>query len=304
MVWIKSRSAATDHKLTDSVRGVTKALISDTTGAETTDAQGLTAFNSNGFTVGTDTNYNNLSATYVAWQWQAGAGSSSSNTNGSITSTVSVGATQGFSVVTYTGNATANATVGHGLGVIPSFFIVKPRSGTGGWWTYHASISKDAYLDLSATAASASSANYWGSTGPTSTTIQLNGGGGVNSNGTTYVAYCFSAVKGFSAFGSYTGNGSADGPFVFTNFLPRFVMVKRTDTTGNWYIWDTSRNTHNVVGEELYPNLSNAGSTATDLDILSNGFKMRSTAADFNASGGTYIFAAFASNPFKNSLAR
>jgi hypothetical protein len=297
LVWIKSRSAATDHKWTDSVRGVTKALASNSTNAETTDVQGLTAFNTNGFTVGTNTDYNNLAATYVAWQWQAGQGSTSSNTNGSITSTVSVNASAGFSVVTYTGTG-ANATVGHGLGVAPSFIIVKNRSSALAWPVYTSYYGKDAVLQLESTSGGIAAANYWGTANPTSSVFGVGTASQLNGSGNSLVAYCWTPIAGYSAFGSVSTNGAADNAFVYTGFLPRFVLLKRTDSTSNWYIWDTARNTFNVFGNELYPNLSNAEASATDLDILSNGFKLRS--ASFS---GTWIYAAFATNPFKNSLA-
>jgi hypothetical protein len=300
LVWVKSRSAATDNKLTDSVRGVTKALISNTLGAETTDTQGLTAFGSAGFTVGTDTNYNNLSATYVAWQWQAGQGSTSSNTNGTITSTVSVNASAGFSVVTFTGTG-ANATVGHGLGVAPSFIITKPRTSSAlypNWNTYHSSIGAGSVIYLATTSASVVQAAMWNNTSPTSSVFSVGtDSNGANVSGATMVAYCWTPIAGYSAFGSISANGAADNAFVYTGFLPRFVLLKRTDSTSNWYIWDTARNTFNVFGNELYPNLSNAEASATDLDVLSNGFKLRS--ASFS---GTWIYAAFATTPFKNSL--
>lgn len=303
LVWVKSRSAATDHKLTDSVRGVTKALISNTTGAETTDTQGLTAFNSNGFTVGTDTNYNNLSATYVGWQWQAGQGSTSSNTSGSITSTVSVNATAGFSVVTYTGTG-ANATVGHGLGVAPAMIIVKCRvNGTPNWRVWHKSLgTTDSYLGLNQTAAVASSTTVFNS--QSSTTFGIGTDPSTNS-ASAMVAYCWAEIAGFSKFGSYTGNGSTDGPFVYCGFRPRWVVIKRTDVAGSWYLYDTARDTYNASGLTLYPNLSNAESDGRPaLDILSNGFKIRATYLDINTSGGTFIYAAFAENPFANALAR
>ena len=300
LVWLKSRSATTDHKLTDSVRGTTKGLVSDSTAAETTDAQGLTAFNSNGFTVGTDTTYNNLAATYVAWQWQAGQGSSSSNTNGTITSTVSVNASAGFSVVTYTGTGTNGATVGHGLGVAPAFLVTKSRNnGSTSWQVYHQSLGATylaGYLD--STAAAFASATYWNNTAPTSNVFSLGTSSYANVSGQTQVAYCWTPIAGFSAFGNISANGAADNAFVYTGFLPRFVLLKRTDSTSNWYIWDTARNTFNVFGNELYPNLSNAEASATDLDVLSNGFKLRNSSFS-----GTWIYAAFASNPFKNSLA-
>ena len=303
LVWIKSRSAATDNKLTDSVRGVTKGLISNTTGAETTDTQGLTAFGSAGFTVGTNTDYNNLAATYVAWQWQAGQGSSGSNTNGTITSTVSVNASAGFSVVTYTGTG-ANATVGHGLGVAPAFIIGKKRSAAGSWQCWQATLGGTQYISLNGSAGVNTSATVFNGS-PTSTIFNLGTDTDLNASGATNVAYCWSEIAGYSKFGSYTGNGSADGPFVYCGLLPRFLLIKRTDTTASWRIFDTARDPSNVEGYELYPNLSNAESSfAATLDGLSNGFKIRSSDVAYNASGGTYIFAAFASNPFKNSLAR
>ena len=305
LIWIKSRSAATDHKLTDSVRGATKGLISDTSGAETTDTQGLTAFNSNGFTLGTDTNYNNSGATYVGWQWQAGAGSSSSNTNGTITSTVSVSTTAGFSVVTYTGTG-ANATVGHGLGVAPSMVIVKKRSATGNWVVYHVGLTNATYyILLNGTSPQAVAATVWNSTAPTSSVFSIGTDTDVNASASTYVAYCFAPVAGFSAFGSYIGNGSATGPFIYTGFQPKWILIKRSDTatTASWDLYDTTRNPYNSANLFLNPNSSAVEGTATSLNALSNGFQLVSTPADLNASGGTYIYAAFASNPFAYSNA-
>ena len=306
LVWGKARSTTRFNVLVDSVRGSSKDLYSNSTSAEFTDANVISSINSNGFSLGTDAELNLSANTFVAWQWQAGQGTTSSNTSGSITSTVSVNTTAGFSVFTYTGNATANATIGHGLGVAPKMFIVKPRSTTGEFLTYHVSTGKDGFMQLQDSAAFASSANYWGSTGPTSTTIQINGGGGVNNSGTTYVVWCWAEIAGFSKFGSYTGNGSADGPFVFTGFRPKFIMIKRTDTAGyNWPMMDTTRDTYNVSGYTLYANLTNSEDNGAFLtDILSNGFKLRNTLAGENASGGTYIYMAFAESPFKSSLAR
>jgi hypothetical protein len=240
------------------------------------------------------------------WGWSAGL-SNVSNTNGSITSTVSAGATQGFSVVTFTSTGSAGAvTVGHGLGVAPSMVITKERGAIGSWGVYHQGLPTPAsqFLNLQTTGAATTNTSYWGNTNPSSTVVTL-GNGTMMALNTTMVMYCFSAVAGYSAFGSYTGNGSTDGPFNYCGFRPRFVMVKRTDTTGNWFMYDTSRDTYNVVIQELYANLSNAEAAgSTDLDILSNGFKMRAASAGINASGGTYIFAAFAENPYKISLAR
>jgi len=312
-VWVKGRSGATDHALYDSVRGTTKDLVSNSTAAETTQATGLTAFGSTGFTIGALAKMNTNAATYVGWQWKA-SGSTVSNTNGSITSTVSAGATQGFSVVTYTGTG-ANATVGHGLGVAPSMVIVKKRSAAGDqWYVYHASNlspssnagNNRVFLNL--TAASNQDIAAWNNTNPTSSVFSIGTSTEVNGSGATFVAYCFAPVAGYSAFGSYTGNGSTDGPFVYCGFRPRWVMVKRTDATGNWPMIDSSRGTYNADILALFANLSNAEGTYSansGFDLLSNGFKLREPANnDINFSGGTYIFAAFAENPFKNSLAR
>ena len=299
LIWLKSRSAATNNGLFDSDRGWAKALYSNTTGAEVSTA-GVGGADSYVFSLGGDAAFNANAATYVAWQWAAG-GTGVSNTSGSITSTVSANTTAGFSVVTYTGTG-ANATVGHGLGAVPAMYIIKNRIVSSYWTVYHQSLGNN-ILRLNTTDAAIANSAYFSSY-PTSTLIYNSTSGDVNASGSTYVAYCWSAVAGYSAFGSYTGNGSADGPFAYVGFRPRYVLIKRTDSTGDWYIWDTSRNTYNVVGEELLADTSGAGNTATDLDILSNGFKIRTTTAAINASGGTFVYAAFAENPFQSSRAR
>lgn len=307
LVWVKSRSAATDHKLTDSVRGTTKALISDTTGAETTDTNGLTAFGSAGFTVGSDTTYNNNTATYVGWQWQAGQGSTSSNTSGSITSTVSVNATAGFSVATFNAGAAGNKTVGHGLGVKPAMFIWKDRTAVGSWHVWHQSYATQSqgYMTLNGTAAVANDTRIWANTAPTSTVLSFESGYTFTANDNA-VAYCWSEVPGFSKFGSYTGNGNADGPFVYCGFRPRWVLIKRTDAIADWVILDTARDSYNMAINYLVPNTSGAetAGSSVQLDSLANGFKVRGTWQGMNTSGGTYIFTAFAENPFANALAR
>lgn len=313
LVWVKSRSAATDNKLTDSVRGATKGLISNTTGAETTDTQGLTAFNTGGFTVGTDTNYNNLSATYIGWQWK-GSGTTVSNTSGSITSTVCVNPTARFSIATWTGTG-ANGTVGHGLGVAPSMLISKQRttpSSLYNWQVYHSALPSNLYaLALNSTAAQyGPDATLWNSTSPSSTVFSVGTSSAVNLSTGTNVTYCFAPVAGYSAFGSYTGNGSADGPFVYCGFRPRWLMIKRTDSasvTYGWQMYDTARQPFNTSASD--PNLWADAAAAEGIgnytfDLLANGFKLRSSGVNENASGGTYIYAAFAESPFKNSLAR
>lgn len=303
--WIKGRSGATNHALYDAVRGVQKDLVSNSTSAETTETQGLTAFGSTGFTVGTLAKLNTNAATYAAWNWKAN-GAGSSNTSGTITSTVSANTTAGISVVTYTGNGTAGATVGHGIGIAPKFIIVKERSAVAGWGVYHASIGALDYLALNTTAAKVTN-TMWNNTSPTTTVFSLGGSGfGVNDSTVTAVAYCFAEIAGFSRFGSYTGNGSADGPFVYCGFRPKFVMLKSSSNSlVSWWILDSARNTYNVTNSGLFPNLSNAeNSTINAADFLSNGFKLRSADNEVNQSSGTYIFAAFAEAPFNYSRAR
>ena len=308
LVWIKDRTVTSQHVWTDSVRGVDRQLFSSLTNAEQTSTTGITSLNSNGFTTGANPSptgaTNSSSDAYVAWQWQAGQGSSSSNTNGTITSTVSVNASAGFSVVTWTGTG-ANATVGHGLGVAPQLIINKPRNSADNWISWHTSLGALGYIYLNLTNASNSLAAMWNSTLPTSSVFSVGTNSNINSSAQTMVSYCWTSIAGYSAFGSYTGNGSTDGPFVYTGFRPRWVMFKRTDSTSSWTIWDTAMNTYNVVGNGLYADLSNAESTGNSaFDYLSNGFKVRNSFANINSSGGTYIYMAFAENPFKNALAR
>jgi len=301
-VWVKGRSGATSHNLSDSVRGTASTLFSNTTGAENVSTQRINAFNSNGFSVGNDADVSTNTATYVGWQWNAG-GSTVTNTSGSISAQVRANPTAGFSIVSYTGSGSSPATVGHGLGVAPKFMIFKDRAAASNWPVYHASLGNTSALLLDTTGASTATANWWNNTTPTSTVFTI----GSNENpARAHIAYCFSEVAGYSAFGSYTANGNTDGPFVFTGFKPRWVMIKSTATAGtNWWVLDSSRNTFNVMGEGLFPQSSAAGASATVLDFLSNGFKIRGVNADFN-NGTTdiYIYAAFAENPFKNSIAR
>jgi hypothetical protein len=306
-LWTKSRSFAEGHRLSDSVRGgngtVLGTLSSNSTDAEAFDTD-VTGFTSSGFNIRAGTNTPNVTGrTYVGWQWKAG-GTAVTNTAGSITSQVSAGGTQGCSVVTWTGTG-ANATVGHGLGVAPSMIIFRARSIVENWPTWHINLTSAAFvLTLNTTNAQASVPQVMNSTAPTSSVFSVGTSLGSNGSGTTYVAYLFAAVAGFSAFGSYTGNGSADGTFVFLGFRPRFFLVKRTDTVESWNIIDTARDPTNQAGLNLYPNLNNAESSNNVCDVLSNGVKLRNTWAGANASGGTYIYMAFAENPFKNALAR
>jgi hypothetical protein len=306
LAWVKSRNTLEAQIWIDSVRGVGQELESNSTNAEAYNANSIQSFNSNGYTSG-NSNTNVATRTYVAWQWKAG-GTAVSNTAGSITSSVSANASAGFSVVTYTGTG-ANATVGHGLGVAPGMVIVKSRSSVYDWGVYHSANTASPAtqrLLLSSTAATDTNSTYWNNTAPTSSVFSLGSQPNVNNSASTYVAYCFAPVAGYSAFGKYTGNGSADGPFVFLGFRPRFVMIKRTDAVNNWVIYDTARNTFNKTSKYLYAQSSQAevDDTVDYIDILSNGFKPRATWSGLNASGGTYIYMAFAESPFKNSLAR
>jgi len=305
LVWTKARSAANSHALWDTVRGVEKRLISNATDAEATRAGGLTAFTSDGFTHGDDSTGNASSTTYVAWTWDAGS-STVTNTDGSLTSSVRANPSAGFSVVTYTGTG-SQATIGHGLGAAPGLIIAKRRDSSSNWDVYHSALGKDNTIFLNLTSAVIADSNHWGTSTPNSTVFGAIGAGAANNaaNGSTQVAYCFAPVEGYSAFGSYTGNGSADGPFVYTGFRPRWILKKRTDAVDYWYIWDTARDPDNVVEAKLEANDSSAEYTAVDwLDITSNGFKIRYTGGDVNASGGTYIYAAFAEHPFKTARAR
>jgi hypothetical protein len=310
-IWIKSRSAATDHALYDVVRGAQARLESNTTDAEVTTDGGVTAFNSAGFTLGTLAQVNTSAATYVAWCWDAGT-STVSNTAGSITSQVRANASAGFSVVTYTGSSTNN-TVGHGLGVTPALVMVKPRTTSDFWVVYHSALNDlSKYLVLNSTAAAGTASNYWGTSGNwSSTTFGVSSGGGGNNNltGVPTVAYCFAPVVGYSSVGSYVGNGSSDGVFVYTGFRPRWLLVKSTGS-GAWIMHDTSRNTYNASVLELQANDStaeyntNTFSAGDRFDILSNGFKSRTANSYNNSSGQAYIYLAFAEMPFNYSRAR
>jgi len=410
-IWLKSRSSGSySHNIYDIVRGATKIIYSDSGSAENTDASGLTAFNSDGFSLGSTAATNASSTTYVGWCWDAGANSSKTytvtvvsgafyidgkqqptlnleegstytfdlsaasnsghpfrlsesangptqyttgvttsgtagnagatltiavasgaptlyyfctnhsgmggqiNTNttagasnfaGSITSQVRANASAGFSIVTYTGTG-ANATIGHGglVNLSNGMIIVKNRASATNWRVYHGALGNTKTLFLSTTGTPDTNSVYWNNTSPTSTVFSVGSDDGVNGNVNAMVAYCFAPVAGYSAFGSYTGNGSADGPFVYTGFRPRWVMIKRTDAAFGWYMYDTARDTYNIVGKEILANESSAEVSDSDLDILSNGFKPRRSSNAFNASAGTFIYAAFAESPFAYARAR
>lgn len=316
LVWAKARNQAYSHTLYDVIRGGANKLSSNITDAESTNyANGQVSFQPTGFNAVAGSNgsitINETGTNYVGWQWKAG-GSAVSNTAGSITSQVSANPSAGFSVVTYTGNASV-ASFGHGLGVAPKFIIIKNRSasGTGAQWCVGADVSgwnwATDYLYLNSTIAKATdggTTQFYSA--PTSSVVNIGGGTNTNGSGNSMVAYCFSEVAGYSKFGSYTGNGSADGTFVHLGFRPRLLMVKSSSSAQDWKLIDTARNTYNSSNSLLGANVSSAEDTnsAYDFDILSNGFKPRNTFGYANSSGATYIYMAFAENPFKHSLAR
>ena len=298
-VWIKPRNAAYNNALFDTVRGSGKRLKSNDTVAEDTDNNTLSGFSSDGFSLGTNNGVNQSSKTYVAWAWDAGS-STVSNTDGSVTSSVRANASAGFSIVSYTGTG-SGISVGHGLNAKPALYIQKDREATESWRVYTTVIDGSLdYLLLHDTSAKINS-SY---TAPTSSVLNIGG-----PNNDDHIVYCFAPVAGYSSFGTYTGNGSSDGPFVHTGFRPALIFYKRTDSTGYWRIMDSTRDPHNVAYHVLFPNTSDSESTTTgsnqyDVDILSNGFKIRTTLASSNASGGTFVYACFASHPFKTARAR
>ena len=308
-VWTKIRSPnAYSHQLFDAVRGAGKNLQSNNTNAEGDLTAEFISFDSDGFTIDDDGNgnVNENSSLFASWNWKAN-GSGSSNSDGSITSTASANTTSGFSIVTYTGNQTSGATFGHGLGVAPKMVIVKERSPAGNnWMVGHDAMGWGKYIAWDTNAAQVTSSARWNDTAPSSTVVTLGNDTGINQNTATYVAYCFAEVEGYSSIGSYEGNGSTDGPFIYLGFKPAWIMLKRYDSGGEWELSDRVRDPDNPVRLILQPN-SNAvewDATTRDIDWLSNGFKHLSSHADFNASGGDYLYLAFAESPFKTATAR
>ena len=305
LVWIKGNVDGTAHYWFDSVRGTGRNISSNSTDAEVNWTGGpegsVSAFNSTSFSLSADTNGNaNYSGrSYFSWSWRGSDSSAVTNNSGTISSTVCANTTSGFSIVSYTGNG-SNSTVGHGLSVAPKFIIFKNRSSTTGWACYNVNIGADKYLALNETIEAQTATGISNSTNPTSSVFSIGTADRVNTNGNNYIAYCFAEVKGFSKFGSYTGNGSTDGTFVYTGFKPAFVMIKQTSSAGEgWEMADDVRSTYNVVSTFLRANSNAAQSTNTDrqFDFLSNGIKMRGSHGSTNGSGATYIYAAFAENP-------
>ena len=313
-VWSKARESLStitgSHFLFDSVRGggAEKEIRSNNSGAEGSSANQVygyvSSFDSDGFTTtaGSSNNdyFNKSSIKYVAWNWKAG-GSASSNGDGDITSSVSVNTTAGFSIVSYTGNGSATQTIGHGLGAVPKVMIFKRRNSTSDWIVYHVTRGATKYIPLNSTSTGSTYEPYFANTEPTSSVFTVDTAGDINGSSDTFIAYLFSEIKGYSKFGAYTGNGNADGPFVYTGFKPAWVLQKNTSATQGWQLQDNKREGYNGDNDLLQPNDSAAESGVNRIDILSNGFKVITTDAGQNTSGSNYIYFAFAESPFVNS---
>ena len=304
LVWLKSRNNTYNHNFFDSVRGVLKMLRPNTTNAEATISNTLTSFNSDGFTLGSDAGVNQSSSNQVSWNWKAGTSftnDASSTGIGSIDSAGSVNTDAGFSIISYTGTG-ANATIAHGLGVAPKMIITKSRGTTNNWGVYHQSLGNTDALFLNLTAATDAASTYWNNTSPTSSVFSVGSAAGTNPSA-TMIAYCFAEKQGYSKFGSYTGNGNADGTFVYTGFKPAWVMVKASGAATNWTIIDNKRPEYNPANKWLYSNVSDAEYNASEFptDFTAQGFKIRNTGSYMNTSGANYIYMAFAENPFVTS---
>jgi hypothetical protein len=307
LAWFKNRGAAASHVLIDRLRSGYPSLYPDLTNAEL-DEDEFVSFDSDGFTIKRNASYDRLNSNtfnFISWNWKAG-GAGVPNTDGTISSTVSVNDDAGFSIVSWTLGSTDNQTVGHGLSAAPEFMFLKNRDTAGGWTTYHkdnTSAPETDYLRLHSDGATVDDVVAWNDTAPTNSVFTIGDVSWFGSASDEMIMYCFRSIPGYSAFGSYTGNGSADGPFIYTGFRPAFVMIKETTSTGNWQILDTTRSPYNVINNDsLWANLSSAESGASAyFDVLSNGFKIRDTDSDKNSNGQTYIYMAFAENPFGGS---
>ena len=300
-VWIKNRDAADQHALFDVVRGATELMGTNVATAEATNDDTLTAFESDGFALGDDVIVNTNNESYVGWQWKAN-GSGSSNEDGSINTTAtSANTTAGFSVSTYTGNATVGATVGHGLGMAPKVVIVKSRSNVESWVFGHDSVGWTKAMYMQSTGTPFALDIYWNNTAPTSSVVELHDHVVTNGSGATYVMYSFAEIPGYSSFGSYTGNGSTDGPMIWTGFKPAFVLFKNISASSqSWEMFDNKRDGINDSNRRLYPNSNAAEEAASDrVRFLSNGFKIvTSGGSHVNGSGNTIVYMAFAEHPF------
>ncbi len=296
-VWIKVRSESNNHELYDVVRGVTKRIYSDISNAEDTNTAGLTAFGTDGFTVNTGGAVNGSSKTYVSWNWKAG-GSGSANNDGSInTTSTSANSTSGFSISKFTATGSA-ATIGHGMSAIPKMIWVKRTDSSGSWQVYHASLGATKYLELQNNQEVYASSARWNDTTPTSSVFSI---AGEFLSSAVHISYAFAEKTGYCKIGSYQGNGNDDGTFVYTGFKPAMVIYKKSSGSENWFIHDNKRQGYNPENELLFPDLNNAEATVNRIDLVSNGFKARTSDGGINADGSTYIFMAFAESPLVNS---
>ena len=300
LVWVKTLNSSQHHAIFDSSRGVLKRIGSSRNNAEDTDSSFLSSFDTDGFSwsSGGD-NTQNGSYNYVSWCWRANGGTTASNSDGTITTTVQANTAAGFSILTYTGTG-SNATIGHGLSAKPDFIIFKRRSGGGeNWQVYHSGLGATKYLLLNSTNSESTSSTRFQDTEPTNSVISIGSESGVNTSSGTHVSYVWHGVDGYSKFGLYTGNGDADGPFIYTGFRPRTIFVKRSSTTGGWWVFDTARDTHNPVDRYIGWQEASTEGTNSNFDFLSNGFKLRTSDGDFNGSGSTIIYGAWGDVPFK-----
>ena len=303
--WTKCRTATQSHVLTNSVSGVTKTLFTNATQAETTLTNGLTSFNSDGYAFGDSALWTDNTKTFVSWNWKAGTSftnDASATGIGTIDSTGSVNTDAGFSIISYTGNGSAGATIAHGLGVA-KMIIVKNRSATSNWVVYNENLGNNKAMFLDLTDASATSTGTFNSTSPTSSVFSVGTAGSTNGSGNNLIAYCFEEKQGYSKFGSYVGNGNADGTFVYLGFKPAWIMVKNSSGSNNWLILDSTRDVFNLSNKGLYPNINDAesGSSYNNFDILSNGFKIKNAESRMNTNTHKYIFMAFAEESFVSS---
>ena len=298
--WIKCRTQSYNHALFDSVRGATKLIRSNQNNAEETHSTTLTAFDSDGFSLGgNDAFTNNGSETYVSWNWKAGNSAGSTNNDGSVTSTVSANTTAGFSICKFDFPSSGNFTFGHGLGVAPRMFILRGYTAAANWQVYNEAKGNTFNTQLNFNSASNSAANWWGSTSPTSTVCTV--GADLIESGQTAIAYCFAEKPGYSKIGMYTGNGNADGAFVYTGFKPAFILVKNTTNSQSWYLLDIKRDTYNPIRTYLYADGNTNDQDHIFFDFYSNGFKARNTVSGYNADNDNYIYMAFAEAPLVGS---
>ena len=307
-IWTKERTSTSgnqNHTFIDTSRGINKQMFGNLTSADATSSNFITQIDSDGFRLGDNANINNNSSNYVAWQWKANGGTTSSNSDGSLASTVQANTTAGFSIVTWTADGGGAKTIGHGLSAVPKWIITKNRTDNStNWQIYHASNTSAPETEVIyfTTGATQDYDGFMADTAPTSSVFTVGGDGSMNgTSGKNIIAYCFRDIQGYSKFGSYTGNGNADGPFAYTGFKPAWLMIKRSDSGEGWHILDNKRD-FNENNTRLQAESTNVDDTSENgLDMLSNGFKIRTSWAGHNASSGTYIYMAFAEHPFVSS---